>query len=131
MAIKWDDKYATGNVEIDNQHKQIFAYLADLEDHMETGATQKWVASFMNTLGIYTRTHFCYEEVCMRQVKCPIAATNKSQHGKLLEAFGDAMTRFESEGVSDDFLESLKAFLTNWLVNHIMKTDMHIKACIK
>jgi len=131
MGIQWDDKYATGNDEIDSQHKQIFAYLDDLEEHMKTGATQKWVENFMASLAIYTRTHFCYEEICMRQAKCPVAAQNKEQHGKLLSAFTDSFEQFKREGVSDELLVKLQKFLTSWLVNHIMKIDVHLQACIK
>ena len=131
MGFQWDDKYATGNDEIDKQHKQIFAYLDDLEAHMEKGASQKWVTQFMSSLGLYTRSHFCYEEICMRQVKCPVADKNKEQHGKLLGLFAKTQKRFDTEGVSDELLKEVQRFLTSWLVNHIMKIDVHLKACIK
>ena len=131
MAIQWDDKYSTGNDEVDSQHKQLFSYLDDLEAHIESGADEKYVKNFMAALGIYTRTHFCYEEICMRKFKCPTAEENKVQHGKLLEAFTEAKERFEREGVSDELLEQLRKFLISWLVNHIMKIDVHLKACIK
>jgi len=131
MGFQWDDKYATGNDEIDKQHKQIFAYLDDLEAHMEKGASQKWVTQFMSSLGLYTRSHFCYEEICMRQVKCPVADKNKEQHGKLRALFAKAQKRFDTEGVSDELLKEVQRFLTSWLVNHIMKIDVHLKACIK
>ena len=131
MAIKWDDKYSTGNDDIDNQHKQIFAYLDDLEDHIENGASEKWVSDFMSALGLYTRSHFCFEEVCMRRAKCDVASQNKVQHGKLLVAFTAANQRFKSEGISDELLQQLRKFLTSWLVNHIMKVDIHLQDCIK
>ena len=131
MGFQWDDKYATGNDEIDKQHKQIFAYLDELEDHIEHGASQQWVENFMSALGLYTRSHFCYEEICMRQAKCPIATKNKGQHTKLLAAFHKAEQKLEREGISDDLLQQLKDFLTSWLVNHIMKIDIHLRACTK
>ncbi|MDQ7002417.1 MAG: hemerythrin family protein [Ghiorsea sp.] len=131
MGFQWDDKYSTGNDEIDNQHKQIFAYLDELEEHIEKGASQLWVENFMSALGLYTRSHFCYEEICMRQSKCAIAAKNKDQHAKLLAAFHKAEKKLEREGISDALLQQLKDFLTSWLVNHIMKIDIHLKACIK
>jgi hemerythrin-like metal-binding protein len=130
MGFKWDDKYSTGNKEIDEQHKQIFAYLDELELHIAQGASQRWVGQFMEDLGLYTRTHFCYEEICMRQTQCPVAGKNKEQHTKLLAAFASAEQRFELEGVSDELLQQLKNFLTSWLVNHIMKIDIHLKSCI-
>ncbi|MDQ6980166.1 MAG: hemerythrin family protein [Ghiorsea sp.] len=131
MGFQWDDKYSTGNTEIDNQHKQIFAYLDELEERIENGASQKWVQNFMDALGLYTRSHFCYEEICMRQAKCSVAAKNKDQHAKLLAAFSKAAKRFEREGVSDELLAQLQAFLTSWLVNHIMKIDIHLNECNK
>ena len=129
MGFQWDEKYSTGNDEIDKQHKQIFAYLDDLEEHIENGASQKWVENFMTSLGLYTRSHFCFEEICMRRAKCAVASQNKVQHGKLLAAFSAAQQRFEREGVSDELLQQLRTFLTSWLVNHIMKIDTHLKDC--
>ena len=129
MGFQWDDKYATGNTEIDNQHKQIFAYLDELEEHIESGASQEWTAQFMTAVGLYTRSHFCYEEMCMRKAKCAAAAQNKVQHTKLLAAFSAAKKRFEQEGVSDELLDQLRKFLTSWLVNHIMKIDIRLRDC--
>ena len=129
MGFQWDDKYSTGNDEIDTQHKQIFAYLDELEDHIESGASQEWAERFMTALGLYTRSHFCFEEMCMRRAKCDIAAKNKEQHTKLLAAFSSSQKRFKREGVSDALLQQLQAFLTSWLVNHIMKIDIRLKDC--
>jgi hemerythrin-like metal-binding protein len=129
MGFQWDDKYSTGNIEIDNQHKQIFAYLDELEEHIENGASQEWVEQFMSAVGLFTRSHFCYEEMCMRKAKCAVASQNKIQHSKLLAAFAAAKKRFERDGVSDEFLDQLRKFLTSWLVNHIMKIDIQLKDC--
>jgi hemerythrin-like metal-binding protein len=129
LGFKWDDKYSTGNDEIDNQHKQIFAYLDELEDHIENGASQQWVEQFMTSLGLYTRSHFCFEEMCMRRAKCVTASKNKVQHGKLLAAFSAVQKRLEKEGISDELLQQLRSFLTSWLVNHIMKIDIHLRDC--
>ncbi len=129
MGFQWDDKYATGNEEIDNQHKKIFAYLDELEEHIENGADQEWMEHFMNALGLYTRSHFCFEEMCMRRAKCAVASQNKVQHTKLLSAFSAAQKRFQQEGVTAELLQQLQAFLTSWLVNHIMKIDIHLRDC--
>ncbi len=129
MGFQWDEKYSTGNAEIDKQHKQIFAYLDELEEHIEKGASQEWASRFMADLGLYTRSHFCYEEMCMRRAKCAAAAQNKVQHTKLLAAFSAVQKRFEREGVSDELLSQLQTFLTSWLVNHIMKIDVRLKDC--
>ncbi len=129
MSLQWDEKYSTGNDEVDTQHKQLFDYLNELEDRIEKGASQQWAEQFMAAVGLYTRTHFCFEEMCMRRAKCAVAAQNKVQHTKLLAAFVAMNNRFKQEGISDDLLQQLKAFLTSWLVNHIMKIDIQLKDC--
>ncbi len=130
MAIAWSDEYSTGDAEIDSQHKLLFQYLQELEEHMKTGVTEDYLRQFLNHLGIYTRSHFCYEEICMRQKKCPVAKKNQEQHDKLLAAYKHYLQRFEIEGASEDLIKKLHDFLVSWLVNHILKVDTHLKACI-
>ncbi len=129
MAVAWSEEYSTGNPDIDEQHKQLFQYLSDLERHMETGADEAYLKRFLDMLGLYTRTHFCFEEICMRRAACPVAGTNKEQHRKLIEAYTLYRKRFEQEGVSQDLLEKLHTFLESWLVNHILRIDTHLKNC--
>jgi hemerythrin-like metal-binding protein len=129
MPIAWSDDYSTGNPDIDEQHKQLFQYLADLEEHMAGGADEAYVKRFLDMLGLYTRSHFCFEEICMRRSKCPVAEKNKEQHRKLLDTYRLYRERFEREGVSEDLLEKLHAFLESWLVNHILRIDTHLRNC--
>ncbi|MDQ7059244.1 MAG: hemerythrin family protein, partial [Ghiorsea sp.] len=95
----------------------------------ENGASQEWVETFMSAIGLFTRSHFCFEEMCMRKAKCDVASQNKVQHTKLLAAFSAAQQRFKNEGVTDELLSHLQKFLTSWLVNHIMKIDVHLNDC--
>jgi len=129
MGLNWSEDYATGDKEVDAQHKQLFQYLADLEAHMQSGADDAYVKRFLDTLGLYTRSHFCYEEICMRVKKCPVAEKNKDQHKKLLDAYTTFCQRFEIEGASEDLLRRLHDFLHSWLVNHILKIDTHLRKC--
>jgi len=129
MPLAWSDDYSTGDAEIDAQHKQLFQYLADLEEHMKGTIDNAYVKRFLDTLGLYTRSHFCYEEICMRAKKCPVADKNKEQHAKLLDAYTQFRHRFDVEGASMDLISRLHAFLESWLVNHILKIDTHLNKC--
>jgi len=131
MSIDWKDEYCTGDDGIDQQHKVIFQYLADLEAHMAVGdINDRYIKNLLTNLGIFTRSHFCYEEICMRTHRCSIASTNKEHHAKLLAAFGKYVKRFEIEGVSEDLIQKLHDFLHSWLVNHILKIDTQLRDCI-
>ncbi len=129
MAIAWSEKYETGDPEIDQQHKQLFKYVDDLERHMERGVDDEYLRKFLNFLGIYTRSHFCYEEICMRQRKCPLAKKNQEQHDKLVEAYKHYLHRFETEGASEELVRKLHDFLLSWLTNHILKIDTSLRSC--
>ena len=131
MPIVWKDEYNTGEAEVDKQHKVLFKYLEDLELHMEKGdVNDRYVKTLLDNLGIFTRSHFCYEEICMRRLKCPVAAENKVYHGKLLDAYGKYCDRFAVEGTSDELIQQLHDFLESWLINHILKIDTHLRDCV-
>lgn len=130
MAVVWSEKYSTGDPDIDEQHQQLFQYLADLEEHMKTDVDDVFMRRFLDFLGLYTRSHFCFEEICMRQRACPVAGKNKEQHKKLLDAYVKFRQRFEIEGVSEDLLKRLHDFLESWLVNHILRIDTHLRNCV-
>ncbi len=130
MPIVWKEEYNTGEPEVDKQHKVIFKYLEDLESHMQAGdINDRYIKMLLDNLGIFTRSHFCYEEICMRRLKCPVAAENKDFHAKLLAAYTRYCERFEVEGASDDLIQKLHDFLESWLVNHILKIDTQMRAC--
>ncbi|MDQ6957163.1 MAG: hemerythrin family protein [Mariprofundaceae bacterium] len=131
MPIVWKEEYNTGEPEVDKQHKVIFKYLEDLEAHMQAGdINDRYIKMLLDNLGIFTRSHFCYEEICMRRLKCPVAAENKEYHAKLLAAYTRYCERFEVEGASDDLIQKLHDFLESWLVNHILKIDTQLRSCV-
>ncbi|MCF7820967.1 MAG: bacteriohemerythrin [Mariprofundaceae bacterium] len=127
MTVEWKDEYNTGEADIDDQHQVIFKYLADLEAQMEKGVDERYIKMLLDNLGLFTRSHFCYEEIYMRRIKSPMAAVNKEQHEKLLEEYGRYRQRFEVEGISDDLVKGLHDFIANWLINHILKVDIHMR----
>jgi len=131
MAVEWKEEYRTGDEEIDKQHRILFDYLDDLELHMKKGIDAAYVGRLLADLGLFTRSHFCYEEICMRQNQCAVAAKNKEQHGKLLSLYKQYNERFQKEGVSEDLVLKLHNFLENWLVHHILKIDTHLKSCLQ
>ena len=127
MALQWDDSYSTGNDQVDKQHKILFDLIDKVEKNIETGVDAGRCANFIDALGLFTRTHFCYEEICMRKAKCSLAEKNKEEHKKLLAAYMGFKERFENEGVSEDLMRKLHATLESWITNHILKVDTSLR----
>jgi len=130
MALKWNDSYGTGELQVDNQHKKLFEYIDKLEVQLNKGVTEKDCKDLLDFLGLFVRSHFCYEEICMRKYKCEAAATNKDEHTKLLDAYKGFLDRYEREGYSEDLVRQIHRTAEAWIVNHILKVDINMKECI-
>ena len=108
---QWDASFDVKNDEINDQHKKLFTGIADL-------AANKGDASKLSSLLELVQLHFATEEKLFKDKNWEEskAAAHKAIHDKFV---GDAVAATK-DGVSDDVIK----FLKNWLVNHIMASDM-------
>jgi hemerythrin len=130
-TISWDPSMSTGVDSLDNQHKQLIAWLNDLLTAMSLGRGRAELASLLDKLGGYTIMHFGYEEDCMDQYRCPAAAQNAAAHKEFvatLRAFGE---EFERTGATAQLMVHLESELMRWLVTHIKRTDTQLLVCVK
>ena len=58
MAIQWNEELATGVLEIDNQHKEIFARINRLLEASSQGKGKQEVGRMIDFLGDYVISHF-------------------------------------------------------------------------
>ncbi|KAL0216594.1 hypothetical protein P9112_008778 [Eukaryota sp. TZLM1-RC] len=122
--LKWDDSLKIGVDWIDEQHKKLVfimnqVYRAAVVD----GKSKKILSDALFNLLEYTKTHFADEEKFFDSFNYPGAAAHKSFHRKLegqVLAFYEKFERGESQVDMN-----LLTFLKNWLVNHILKSDLH------
>ncbi len=132
MPFVWtDEKYATGVKEIDEQHKQLFKTINEMEEVIEKPELDTWqVKKLIIFLGIYTKRHFGYEEDCMFKNNCPIYKKNEDAHKKFLTFYKDIRAESEEVGITRGLAKRLYDASGNWLVNHIGKIDVHIRDCV-
>lgn len=129
MPILWDEKYSSGVKEIDDQHKKLFEFVNKLEDFSKNGVDDETLADTLTFLGSYTKSHFCYEEMCMTKNNCPTAAQNKDAHKQFLDFYTQVKEEFEKNGGSQALLEKIYKTAASWLDGHICKIDSHLKNC--
>ena len=133
MAMEWRDSYNTGDKRIDGQHKNLFEYINRLEGLIETGQAggaidRIEVENLLGFLDSYVYTHFTYEELCMTQRRCPVAAQNKEAHNRFLKMFEDFNQQCAQHGANLQMLTDLHRTLTYWLTNHICRIDVSLRA---
>ncbi len=127
--LEWDESYATGIDEIDEQHMILVHTLNEASQKLATDSGVDTLEQITKNLLSYALYHFETEEELM------------SVHGYREESEEDAQEhydqhRFFSEKVVS-VRESINAgtpiapgelldFLNQWLVNHILKTDQKL-----
>jgi len=117
--MQWTNALATGHELIDEQHRGLFHCLNELE--MATAEQRTLLAVYSITrLKHYVREHFETEEAVMKQCRFPKLAEHLAEH----ETFRTRMADLQGKAIVFDVSGETVEFLTDWLVNHISKSDL-------
>lgn len=128
--IEWTEEYSTGDQKIDSQHKQLFEFVNNLTNNVQTEKPLDAQKINIEFLGEYAKSHFCYEDACMSFYQCPAAQANKQEHQNFLEYYQTFSDKIKKFGIQPGHIAELQFFLENWLTSHIKRIDTKIKPCI-
>lgn len=117
--IEWTSDLGTSVALLDEQHKEIFQWLAELEHAAHDERTLFGVYS-LTRLKHYTRAHFEAEEALMKSAGYPELAKHAAEHA----AFRARLDELHLKSIGQDISQETVEFLTNWLTHHITETDM-------
>lgn len=123
----WSDEYITGNEGVDNQHKMIFKMADDFREALNNAQGERVYSTLLQSLSLYTRSHFGIEERLMDEVNCPAAERNKEEHAKFIDALSRYQQRYLTKGFDRSDAYSLVDTIDNWLKDHICSIDMQLK----
>ncbi len=130
--MKWSDEYGTGVEKIDHQHKMIFKMAEDFRAALDEGHGGGVVyGGLLQSLELYVRGHFRFEEECMERYHCPAALENHEAHVKFAEALAGFRKRYDANGFAVGDARSLVDTIDGWLVNHICRIDVRLKDSVK
>ena len=124
--MEWNNKYAIGIPEIDEQHKVLFACIERLEapaDAQQHGLSMYYV---MEQLKDFVRIHFAVEEIVMRLFDYPELEAHAAEH----RAFSAKIEALEKDELSHEVHIQVGKFLREWLLRHVMVSDKHYAAYI-
>ncbi len=130
MPIIWTEDYSVGVEQIDKQHRQLFQFVNSLENLLQQGIhSGPEVENLIMFLTTYTKTHFSFEESCMFKYGCSVSKKNKQEHSLFLDHYNETISRYHQEGPSKELLKELHDRISNWLISHICRVDIHLKSC--
>lgn len=132
MSIAWRDAMCVGEPMVDEDHK----HLVDLINAFETALggsgkiEHKKIARVLLSLVDYTGAHFTREEALQREIRYPYHESHVRSHRDVLKKLSDIVTEYSRtpEGPGRDrMVRDLAGFLKEWLVDHIIQSDLRMK----
>ncbi len=124
----WTDDLCTGNALIDGDHRKLISMVNALFDAMESGQANDIVGKVLHNLIIYTKEHFGREEAEMMRIQYPASISHTSQHTGLIKQVLELKGTLDSGGRISAV--AVSRFLSDWLRNHIMTSDMRLAAAL-
>ncbi|RUO37159.1 chemotaxis protein [Aliidiomarina taiwanensis] len=119
--IEWQPEFDVGVKEVNRQHQRLISIANELHRLSQRDDNDYGVKRVIAALANYTQTHFRYEELLLERHGYDDLEEHKRKHKALINdvlEFGRRVDR--GEPVVDELLD----FVKNWLIHHILKSDM-------
>ena len=120
--LYWDESLATGVQVIDDDHKNLFGLINNLQTATEN-LDESWrVPMAVDALNDYAQDHFQREEALMLLCGYTALPRHQEEHAKFKSVVADLRSLYGTcpELVS---LQGLNQFLISWLTDHIAVND--------
>ncbi|MCE1246677.1 MAG: bacteriohemerythrin [Firmicutes bacterium] len=123
MEITWTQDLTCGDPHIDNQHKEMIKRINAIHHAIEDKLTDDEIYKIVDFLNGYIKFHLDDEEKLMKKHAYPGMIYHRMEHKKLTESVREYRKNLDEKGISTAYLAQMQAFLINWFINHIKKTD--------
>ena len=125
--MEWSERFETGVQRIDDQHRMLFKMTGDFRAALDEGKGKAVYDILLESLDLYARGHFAFEEDCMFRHQCPAAQRNQTAHRRFIAIVADYQAKYDVSGFSRLDARSLLDTLDEWLSNHICRIDVQLK----
>jgi hemerythrin len=123
MIIEWKQELATGNEEIDNQHKEMFKKFNDFQSAYSLGKAQQDIGPIFTFLDDYVKFHFAMEEELQVRHSYPGYKAHKEEHDSFIHNLKKMEKQLDTSGVTSPLVIQANMALVSWLFGHIKGTD--------
>jgi len=127
--LEWDKKYSVDIMEIDNQHKRMFATINELIGAIDDNTLKENLDGVINQLYQYKKYHFAVEEKYFKEFNYEETDEHIAEH----KMFGERIDAIRKEFAGDSLKLAFELvdYLEDWLIEHIMTVDQKYKECFK
>lgn len=123
--LVWKDEYSVGVPLLDQQHQGLIELINLLSSQK---ADAGLIGRVFDELESYTKEHFTCEEDLLKASGYQDLKAHRQEH-KAFEQWLSAVRQTYGIGITSPTLlaQSVNAFLRDWLINHILSSDMAYK----
>lgn len=132
MSIAWRDAMCVGEPMVDEDHKHLIDLINAFELAISGGGKidHKKIARVLLGLVEYTGEHFAREEELQRAIRYPYHESHCRSHRDVLKKLSDIVTEYSLTPAGpkrERMVRDLAGFLKEWLVDHIIQSDLRMK----
>lgn len=127
--LEWDDKYSVGVVEINNQHKHMFATINSLLEIINTNTPGEKLNEIIDDLIKYKKLHFETEEKYFKEFNYEGTQEHEAKHNEFTQNFIALRAEYPENTI--EFAFKLVNFLEDWLINHLINMDQKYVKCFQ
>lgn len=131
MPLEFDPLLLIGVDEIDAQHRELFARLGALLEASRSHRSREEVVRLLEFLGGYVVDHFAAEERLMESAAYPRLGGHRAEHLQFVKELSILRHELQSEGPTNLFVIRVGNRVTEWLREHIYRTDRILADWIK
>jgi len=124
-VIVWDESYSVGVSTLDDDHKHLINLINQLESAIHYYNGKEFEEKALQEVVDYTKYHFEREENMMKENDYPDFEAHIASHRAMIDKVGQVVEDYKTN--PDHALTDTVAFLRDWLINHICKTDREYK----
>jgi len=125
--IVWKEALSVGVDSLDADHIIVASLINHIDDAKQSAVDERAVGRILRVLVDHAFAHFTREEVLLETHGYPLLERHCQEHRLIeeqLQELCDAYQRTADPKLSQEIMQLLHF----WLVEHIMKVDMHYKA---
>jgi len=133
MTVQWREAMSVGDPVIDADHKHLVDMINEFESAVAGAINHKQIAHVLLGLVDYTGAHFKREEEIQVEVRYPYYDSHRHSHRDVLKKLTSIVQVYiQAKGLERDrLIRDLGAFLREWLVDHIIQSDLRMKPFIE
>jgi hemerythrin len=129
--VAWSEMFVIDKSYIDKQHQKLLEITNDFHAALKAQKGREAVFEILNALIRYVEEHFRDEEEIMQKIQYPSELTEA--HKKIHEGLVGDIFKLHAEfgNAQEKTLREVEAFLSSWLIQHILIEDKKLQPYMK